>query len=135
MTVAASTDAGVLVAITGHGPTPPEGGPYYHRREITRPPPLLHLTGKRDPACLSGSFSSTNSRCPRGRSFPEEKSPPPSPQHTSLLGRRMDLYRIFSCCLSTFLFPLPTNCSHLLRQSFWEESSSFLFFFFLVHDS
>ncbi|GBM48178.1 hypothetical protein AVEN_138308-1 [Araneus ventricosus] len=25
-----STEAGVLVAITGHGPTPSEGGTYYH---------------------------------------------------------------------------------------------------------
>ncbi|GBM09576.1 hypothetical protein AVEN_29428-1 [Araneus ventricosus] len=25
-----STEAGVLVAITGHGPTPPVGGTYYH---------------------------------------------------------------------------------------------------------
>ncbi|GBN47134.1 hypothetical protein AVEN_141789-1, partial [Araneus ventricosus] len=28
-----SAEAGVLVVITGHGPTPPEGGTYYHRRE------------------------------------------------------------------------------------------------------
>ncbi|GBM06115.1 hypothetical protein AVEN_265173-1 [Araneus ventricosus] len=36
-----STEAGVLVVITGHDPTPPVGGTYYHWREVTRPPPLL----------------------------------------------------------------------------------------------
>ncbi|GBN83005.1 hypothetical protein AVEN_124659-1 [Araneus ventricosus] len=49
-----STEAGVLMAITGHGPTPPEGDTYYHWRGVTRPPPE-----KREPAYLSGEFSST----------------------------------------------------------------------------
>ncbi|GBM33197.1 hypothetical protein AVEN_251613-1 [Araneus ventricosus] len=36
-----STETGVQVTVTVHGPTPSEGGTCYHRREITRPPPLL----------------------------------------------------------------------------------------------
>ncbi|GBM37992.1 hypothetical protein AVEN_171174-1 [Araneus ventricosus] len=57
-----STDAGV-VAITGHCPTPPDGGTYYHWRKVTRTPPLLYPTGKRDLDYLSGGISSTNSWC------------------------------------------------------------------------
>ncbi|GBM29112.1 hypothetical protein AVEN_40124-1 [Araneus ventricosus] len=37
-----SNEDGVLTAITGHGPTSPEGGTYYHWREVTRPPRLLY---------------------------------------------------------------------------------------------
>ncbi|GBN38277.1 hypothetical protein AVEN_219718-1 [Araneus ventricosus] len=47
-----SAEAGVLMAITGHGPTPPGGA---------SPP------GKRDPAYLSGSFSSVFLWCPWDR--------------------------------------------------------------------
>ncbi|GBM00748.1 hypothetical protein AVEN_74492-1 [Araneus ventricosus] len=50
-----STEAGVLVAITGHGLTPPEGGTYY--RWWGQRPPLLYPQGKREPAYLSGSLS------------------------------------------------------------------------------
>ncbi|GBN28160.1 hypothetical protein AVEN_210494-1 [Araneus ventricosus] len=46
------TDAGVLVAINGYGPTPPLGGTYYHWRETTRPLPLLYSQEKREPAFL-----------------------------------------------------------------------------------
>ncbi|GBN31850.1 hypothetical protein AVEN_51558-1, partial [Araneus ventricosus] len=28
-----STEAGVLIAIIGHGPTAPDGGTYYHQKE------------------------------------------------------------------------------------------------------
>ncbi|GBN04465.1 hypothetical protein AVEN_59089-1 [Araneus ventricosus] len=59
-----STEARVLVAITGHGLTPPEGGMYYHRRRVTRLPPLLYPPGKRDLSYLYGGFSFTNSWCP-----------------------------------------------------------------------
>ncbi|GBM24683.1 hypothetical protein AVEN_46184-1 [Araneus ventricosus] len=37
-----SIEAGVLTAITGHGQNPPDGGTYYHCREVTQPPPLLY---------------------------------------------------------------------------------------------
>ncbi|GBM51522.1 hypothetical protein AVEN_74700-1 [Araneus ventricosus] len=40
-----STEAGVLVAITGYGPPPPVGGTYYHWREATRSPQLLYPRG------------------------------------------------------------------------------------------
>ncbi|GBM97500.1 hypothetical protein AVEN_82520-1 [Araneus ventricosus] len=39
-----STEAGVLAAITGHGPTPPEGGTYYRwRRDSRRPQYCSHV--------------------------------------------------------------------------------------------
>ncbi|GBL95946.1 hypothetical protein AVEN_227167-1, partial [Araneus ventricosus] len=44
-----STEAEVLVAITCHGPTPPEGGSYYQRSEVTRSPPLLYPQGSETP--------------------------------------------------------------------------------------
>ncbi|GBN54494.1 hypothetical protein AVEN_105281-1 [Araneus ventricosus] len=58
-----SNETGVLLAIAGHGPTPPEGATYSHLREVTLYPPLLHPQEKRDTAYLSGGFSST----PRGK--------------------------------------------------------------------
>ncbi|GBN75700.1 hypothetical protein AVEN_3401-1 [Araneus ventricosus] len=61
-----STEAGVLVAIAGHGPTPPVGCTCYHRREITQSPPLLYPQEKRDSTYLSGGFSSMYSWCPPG---------------------------------------------------------------------
>ncbi|GBO24473.1 hypothetical protein AVEN_126386-1 [Araneus ventricosus] len=36
MTVAATAEAGDLIAITGRGPIPPEGGTYYHRRALLK---------------------------------------------------------------------------------------------------
>ncbi|GBM84428.1 hypothetical protein AVEN_203882-1 [Araneus ventricosus] len=63
-----STEAGVLIVITGHDPNLHEGGTYYHRREATRTPSLLYQRGKRDPADLSGGFSSWNSRYPQWES-------------------------------------------------------------------
>ncbi|GBL83635.1 hypothetical protein AVEN_196454-1 [Araneus ventricosus] len=64
-----STETGVIAAITGHRPTPPEGGTYYHRWEVTRPLPLLHPQEKREPTFKSDSFSSTNSWYSRGNYF------------------------------------------------------------------
>ncbi|GBM45686.1 hypothetical protein AVEN_237923-1 [Araneus ventricosus] len=57
-----SIEAGVLVAFTGHDPTPPERSTYYHWWRVTRPPLLLYPPGKREPAYLSGGFSSVYSR-------------------------------------------------------------------------
>ncbi|GBM17590.1 hypothetical protein AVEN_87707-1, partial [Araneus ventricosus] len=54
---------GVLTAITGHGPTPPEGGTFRHRWRVTQPLPLLYPQEKREPAYLSDDFSSTYSWC------------------------------------------------------------------------
>ncbi|GBL97670.1 hypothetical protein AVEN_49169-1 [Araneus ventricosus] len=48
-----SAEAGVLMAITGHGPTPPVGGTPYERQWAS----LSHYY-------LSGGFSSTDSWCP-----------------------------------------------------------------------
>ncbi|GBN55076.1 hypothetical protein AVEN_55421-1 [Araneus ventricosus] len=59
-----STDAGVLAAITGHGPTLPVGGTYYHWRVVTRPPPLLFPQEKRDPVTYQAASH------PRARSAP-----------------------------------------------------------------
>ncbi|GBM03039.1 hypothetical protein AVEN_14551-1 [Araneus ventricosus] len=53
-----SAEAGVLMAITGQGLTPPVVGTHYHRHQ-----PLLYRPGKQDPTYLSGGFSSTDSRC------------------------------------------------------------------------
>ncbi|GBM96632.1 hypothetical protein AVEN_15665-1 [Araneus ventricosus] len=51
-----SIEAGVLVAITGHGPNPPVGGTYYHWWRD--PSPAITIPqGKREPAYLSGGFS------------------------------------------------------------------------------
>ncbi|GBM57586.1 hypothetical protein AVEN_85450-1 [Araneus ventricosus] len=58
-----STEAGILMAITGHGSTPPEGGTYYHLKGVTQPPRLLNPSKEREPAYLSGGFSSTYSWC------------------------------------------------------------------------
>ncbi|GBM18500.1 hypothetical protein AVEN_252282-1 [Araneus ventricosus] len=55
-----NTEAGVLVAIAGHGPTPSKGGRSILGR-VTRPTPLLYPPG--NPASLSGGFSSANSWC------------------------------------------------------------------------
>ncbi|GBN80690.1 hypothetical protein AVEN_98462-1 [Araneus ventricosus] len=55
-----SIEAGVLTAITDHGPTPLIGGKYYHWREVTQPPPLLYPQEKQESAYVSGSFSSVN---------------------------------------------------------------------------
>ncbi|GBM93354.1 hypothetical protein AVEN_159723-1 [Araneus ventricosus] len=52
-----STEARVLVAITDHGPTPPEIGTYSHLSG-NRAPPLIYPQGKREPAYLSVGFSS-----------------------------------------------------------------------------
>ncbi|GBL60645.1 hypothetical protein AVEN_176301-1, partial [Araneus ventricosus] len=42
-----SAEAEVLVAITGHGPTPPEGGTYCHWRGLEYPkPPITIYTRK-----------------------------------------------------------------------------------------
>ncbi|GBL80938.1 hypothetical protein AVEN_26342-1 [Araneus ventricosus] len=60
------TEAGVVLAITGHCPSPPVGGKYYHWKGVTRPPPLLYSQEKRDSAYLSCSFSSTNWWCHPG---------------------------------------------------------------------
>ncbi|GBM11074.1 hypothetical protein AVEN_259763-1 [Araneus ventricosus] len=57
-----STEAGVLVPITGHGLTPPIGSTYYHWWRDPAPP-LQYPPGKREPAYFSGGFSSVYSRC------------------------------------------------------------------------
>ncbi|GBN20079.1 hypothetical protein AVEN_234773-1 [Araneus ventricosus] len=62
-----STEAGILVAITRHGPTHPEGGMYHSRREDPSPPSLLYPRGKRELAYLSGDIPSTYSWCPDTR--------------------------------------------------------------------
>ncbi|GBM17618.1 hypothetical protein AVEN_80907-1 [Araneus ventricosus] len=59
-----SNVAEVLVAITGHCPISPIGGNHYHWRKDPSPSPLLYPPGKREPAYLSGDFSSVNSRWP-----------------------------------------------------------------------
>ncbi|GBM33073.1 hypothetical protein AVEN_9618-1 [Araneus ventricosus] len=51
-----NTEAGVLVAITGHDPPPPEGGAFY---DWWGSPPFQE---KRERAHLYGGFSSTNPR-------------------------------------------------------------------------
>ncbi|GBM80603.1 hypothetical protein AVEN_151509-1 [Araneus ventricosus] len=56
ITLIASTETGVRVAINGHGPTPAAGGTYYHWWEVTRPPISLYPQRKREPASLSGGF-------------------------------------------------------------------------------
>ncbi|GBN55328.1 hypothetical protein AVEN_28814-1 [Araneus ventricosus] len=49
-------EVGVLTDITGHGPTPSEGGASRHRSGGNST--LLYLQEKRESACLSGGFSS-----------------------------------------------------------------------------
>ncbi|GBN17027.1 hypothetical protein AVEN_109522-1 [Araneus ventricosus] len=51
-----SPEAGVLTAISGCGPTPPEGGTHYHRQRALKP--LFYSPGNREPVYLTGSFSS-----------------------------------------------------------------------------
>ncbi|GBM20254.1 hypothetical protein AVEN_216670-1 [Araneus ventricosus] len=55
-----STRAGVLIPITGHGPTPPLGGTQNH---LQRASPKYYCThqGAYHPAYLFGGFSTTNS--------------------------------------------------------------------------
>ncbi|GBM04202.1 hypothetical protein AVEN_41022-1 [Araneus ventricosus] len=60
-----NTEAGVLVAITGHGPSLPEGGTYYHWRGKLDPHNYCTLVQEREPSHLSGYFSSTYSWYPR----------------------------------------------------------------------
>ncbi|GBL77552.1 hypothetical protein AVEN_41923-1 [Araneus ventricosus] len=74
--MSSSTEAGVLIVITDHGPTPPEGGTYYHWWRVTRPPLLKYPPGKREPAYLSGGLSSVYSWCPPlGRTVkPDQKT-------------------------------------------------------------
>ncbi|GBN01303.1 hypothetical protein AVEN_240020-1 [Araneus ventricosus] len=55
-----SAEAGVLIAIAGHDPIPPEGGTYYHWWEDSIPP---HL--EREPAYLSAA-----AHIPRTRGAP-----------------------------------------------------------------
>ncbi|GBM35716.1 hypothetical protein AVEN_58401-1 [Araneus ventricosus] len=51
----------VLIVINSHGLIPPEGDTFSHLLRITQPPPLLYSEEKREPAYLSGGFSSTYS--------------------------------------------------------------------------
>ncbi|GBM12204.1 hypothetical protein AVEN_21012-1 [Araneus ventricosus] len=59
------SDIGVVIAITGHGPTPPEGSTFRHRSGVTQPTPLLCLPRKREPSYLSDDFSSPYSWGPK----------------------------------------------------------------------
>ncbi|GBL77078.1 hypothetical protein AVEN_12723-1 [Araneus ventricosus] len=45
-------EVGVLIAVIGHGPTPPEGGTFRHRSGVTQNISLLFQTGKQEPAYL-----------------------------------------------------------------------------------
>ncbi|GBM52056.1 hypothetical protein AVEN_23290-1 [Araneus ventricosus] len=55
------TEVGVLIVITGHGRTSPPGGTFSHWSGVSQPTPLLCPSWKREPAYLSGDFSSTYS--------------------------------------------------------------------------
>ncbi|GBM26739.1 hypothetical protein AVEN_175893-1 [Araneus ventricosus] len=54
-----STENEVLIVITGHVLTSPEGGTYYHWREITQTTLFIYPQGKREPAashpCTGGA--------------------------------------------------------------------------------
>ncbi|GBL82742.1 hypothetical protein AVEN_274786-1 [Araneus ventricosus] len=47
------------MAITDHGPVPPEGGVHRHRWRISQPPPLSYAQENQAPSHLSGGSSST----------------------------------------------------------------------------
>ncbi|GBL83305.1 hypothetical protein AVEN_110630-1 [Araneus ventricosus] len=53
-------EAGVLMAITGHGPTPPEGGMHYYRQ--TASPNHYYHVQERKPAYLSPAVSHPRAR-------------------------------------------------------------------------
>ncbi|GBL75957.1 hypothetical protein AVEN_234282-1 [Araneus ventricosus] len=57
-----SSEAGILVALTGHGSTPPVGGTHYYRQWETEA--FIVPTREARPACLSGGLSFTYSWCP-----------------------------------------------------------------------
>ncbi|GBM87092.1 hypothetical protein AVEN_207540-1 [Araneus ventricosus] len=57
------TEVGVLTFFTGHGPTLPEGSTYHHMLGLSQTAPLFYSQEKRDPAYLSGDFSSMYSWC------------------------------------------------------------------------
>ncbi|GBN10515.1 hypothetical protein AVEN_118426-1 [Araneus ventricosus] len=52
-----STEAGVPLAITGHGPIPPERGTYYHWRRDSRPSDCCTPLQEREAPYLPGVFS------------------------------------------------------------------------------
>ncbi|GBL77925.1 hypothetical protein AVEN_143259-1 [Araneus ventricosus] len=56
-----STEAGVLTAITRHGPTPPEGGTHYHRQRAS-PSHYCTLRGSKNPL----SYPAASYPCIRG---------------------------------------------------------------------
>ncbi|GBM01537.1 hypothetical protein AVEN_209336-1 [Araneus ventricosus] len=57
------TEVGVLMSITGHGPTSPEGCTYHHRWKVIPSPSLLYYKEKRVPSYLSSGFASTSPWC------------------------------------------------------------------------
>ncbi|GBM61931.1 hypothetical protein AVEN_272797-1 [Araneus ventricosus] len=85
--IALSTEAGVLV-------TPPVGGTYYHWWRDQKTHQLLYPQEKREPAYLSGSFSSVKSRDATSSSDTDpDFSPSPRPQTYGLRPARGSLPR------------------------------------------